>query len=43
MIIAALVTFAVLLVAWVLAPSEPGLTVVEPVAGPVQPELAEAA
>lgn len=43
MIIAALVTFAILLAAWILAPSEPVLTVVEPLAPPTEPALAEAA
>ena len=39
MVIAALVTFAVLLIAWLLAPSEPVLAVVQP----SEPALAEAA
>jgi hypothetical protein len=43
MIVAALVTFAVLLAVWILAPSGRMLTVVEPMAGPVEPVLAEAA
>ena len=43
MVIAALVTFAVLLVAWILAPSDPVLTVVKPMAQPAEPALAEAA
>jgi hypothetical protein len=43
MLIAALVTFAVLLAAWVLAPTEPALTTVEPLARPVESTLAEAA
>jgi hypothetical protein len=43
MIIAALVIFAVLLAAWLLAPSEPALDAVEPMAGPVESTLAEAA
>lgn len=43
MIIAALIAFAVLLVAWILAPSGPVLTAVEPIARPAEPSLAEAA
>lgn len=43
MVIAALVVFAVLLIAWLAAPAEPALTVVEPIATPAEPTLAEAA
>ena len=43
MIVAALLVFAVLLVAWILAPSGPATPAVESVAGPPEAAIARAA